>query len=213
MTGLVLLLLTAMKDKVPEHSSARLERYLQLSAEDNMVIANTTTPSNFFHLLRRQLYWDFRKPLIHFSPKSLLRHPKCVSRVEDFCEKSFREFIDDESNSSTSRKVLFCSGKIYYDLLERKEKEDHQDISIVRMEQLYPIASNQLENLLKKYEAAKKFGFKKSQKIWEPTSIYKDLRNLETLNISEGTESAAPATGHASVHIKEQKEIVDEAFS
>tara|TARA_Y100001954_G_scaffold239040_1_gene310541 strand:- start:81 stop:2849 length:2769 start_codon:yes stop_codon:yes gene_type:complete len=214
MTGLVLLLPHGHEGAGPEHSSARLERYLQLSAEDNMVIANTTTPGNFFHLLRRQLYWNFRKPLIHFSPKSLLRHPKCVSPIEDFCEKSFREFIDEnDDESSSARKVLFCTGKIYYDLLERQEKEEHKDVAIVRMEQLYPIAKNQLANLLKKYEVSKK--------VWvqeEPRNMgaYFYLQRFEEFRSFEYVgrpESAAPATGHASMHVKEQKDIVDKAFS
>ena len=144
----------------------------------------------------------------------MLRHPKCVSPIEDFCEKSFREFIDEnDDESSSARKVLFCTGKIYYDLLERQEKEEHKDVAIVRMEQLYPVAKNQLANLLKKYEVAKK--------VWvqeEPRNMgaYFYLQRFEEFRSFEYVgrpESAAPATGHASMHVKEQKDIVDKAFS
>ncbi len=214
MTGLVLLLPHGHEGAGPEHSSARLERYLQLAAEYNMVVAVATNPANFFHLLRRQLHWDFRKPLIHFSPKSLLRHPKCTSPVKDFTEGRFKEFIDqDDEKTSNARKVLFCSGKVYYDLLQRKEKEDIDDVAIVRMEQLYPIAKNQLNTLLKKYE--------KSVKVWvqeEPRNMgayfyLKRFDEFKDFEYAGRPESAAPATGHASVHVREQKEIVDKAFS
>ena len=104
----------------PEHSSARLERYLQLCAEMNMVVVNISHPANFFHALRRQIYWPFRKPLVVMSPKSLLRHPRCISPVEDILTGGFKEILVDEPKSKKVRKLIFCSGKIYYDLLERK---------------------------------------------------------------------------------------------
>jgi 2-oxoglutarate dehydrogenase E1 component len=214
MTGLVLLLPHGHEGSGPEHSSARLERYLQLAAEFNMVVAIATTPANFFHLLRRQIKWEFRKPLIHFSPKSLLRHPQCVSPVKDFTEGGFKEFIDDDSGQvSHARKVLFCSGKVYYDLKQRKEKEEHNDVAIVRMEQLYPIAKNQLGDLLKKYDVAKKVWVQEEPHNMGAYFYLKRFEEFKDFEYVGRPESAAPATGHASVHVKEQKEIVDKAFS
>ena len=137
--GLVMMLPHGMEGQGPEHSSGRIERFLELCANDNLIIANCTTPANYFHLLRRQLVRDFRKPLVVFTPKSLLRHPKVVSKMEDFTKVNFQEVIDDSYVKAASvKRVLFCSGKIYYDLLEKQQADKRTDVAIVRIEQLYP---------------------------------------------------------------------------
>ena len=138
--GLVMMLPHGMEGQGPEHSSARIERFLELCADENMILANCTTPANYFHLLRRQLVREFRKPLVVFTPKSLLRHPKVVSPLKDFTEAAFQEVIDDANVAAKDvKRVLFCSGKVYYDLLEKQEAEKRKDIAIVRLEQLFPI--------------------------------------------------------------------------
>jgi 2-oxoglutarate dehydrogenase E1 component len=142
--GLVLYLPHGYEGQGPEHSSARIERFLQLSARNNMQIVNCTTPANMYHVLRRQLSYDFRIPLIIFTPKSLLRHPKCVSGIEEMAgETRFREVIDDDNvDVDDVKRVVFCSGKVYYDLLARKEELDARDVALVRIEQLHPFPEN-----------------------------------------------------------------------
>ncbi|HIO82833.1 MAG TPA: 2-oxoglutarate dehydrogenase E1 component, partial [Deltaproteobacteria bacterium] len=159
MNGVVLMLPHGHEGQGPEHSSARIERFLILCAKNNMQIINCTTPANIFHILLRQMAYPFRKPLVIFTPKSLLRHPKCMSPLEDFLEGTrFREVIDDDFVEATSvRKVLFCSGKVYYDLLERQQKNTVRDVAIVRLEQLYPFPEKQLLSILKRYQNAKKW--------------------------------------------------------
>ncbi|HHH49439.1 MAG TPA: 2-oxoglutarate dehydrogenase E1 component [Saprospiraceae bacterium] len=219
MSGLVLLLPHGYAGQGPEHSSGRVERFLQSCAEFNMTVANITTPANFFHLIRRQLARPFRKPLVVMSPKSLLRHPMCVSDWKDFIGKDngFREYYDDESvNSKNLKKVkraLFCTGKIYYDLLERKQKENREDIAIIRIEQLYPLAKVHLDALMKKYN--------KAEKLWvqeEPSNMgawQYFLLNYPTagFKLISRKASASPATGFKKVHDAQQKEIVDKAFT
>ncbi|MEY2915009.1 MAG: nitrogenase molybdenum-iron protein alpha chain, partial [Cyanobacteriota bacterium] len=152
MNGLVMLLPHGYEGQGAEHSSARLERFLQLCAEHNMQIANSTTPANFFHLLRRQMHRDFRKPLVVFTPKSLLRHPKCVSTIADLTKGGFQEVIDDATaNAKSTRRVVFCSGKVYYDLLERQEADKDSGVAIVRIEQLYPFPQKQVDAIVAKY--------------------------------------------------------------
>src|SRR5690606_6226979 len=156
--GLVMLLPHGMEGQGPEHSSGRIERFLELCANENMIIANVTTPANFFHLLRRQLAHNFRKPLVVFTPKSLLRHPRVVSKLADFTEANFQEVIDDASAKASSvKRVLFCSGKIYYDLLEKQESDKRKEVGNVRIEQHYPDRVDQLQAIRKKYTKAKQF--------------------------------------------------------
>ena len=152
MNGVTLLLPHGYEGQGPEHSSARMERFLQSCAELNMVIANITTAANFFHALRRQLAWPFRKPLIVFSPKANLRHPGSYSSIEEFTSGGFKEVIDDASaDTGKVKKVLFCSGKVYFDLAERQQKESRSDVAIIRLEQIFPLPYKQLEALHKKY--------------------------------------------------------------
>ena len=153
--GLVLFLPHGYEGQGAEHSSARMERFLQLCARDNMYVADVSTPANLFHLLRRQLLADFRKPLVVFTPKSLLRHPKCVSAVEDFTEGHFREVIDDaDAQVAEVRSLVFCTGKFYYDLLAAREELGRPDVALVRVEQLFPLPVAQINDLIEKYHQA-----------------------------------------------------------
>ncbi|MEZ2416169.1 2-oxoglutarate dehydrogenase E1 component [Muriicola sp. E247] len=153
--GLVMLLPHGYEGQGAEHSSARMERYLQLCARDNMYVADVTTPANMFHLLRRQMKSNFRKPLIVFTPKSLLRHPKAVSGIEEMTEGRFMEVIDDETAKVEKVKSLvFCTGKFYYDLLAEREELSRDDVALVRIEQLFPLPSEQLKAIIKKYKKA-----------------------------------------------------------
>ena len=137
--GLVMLLPHGYEGQGPEHSSARVERFLELCADNNIQVANCTTPANMFHILRRQMLRDFRKPLIIFTPKSLLRSPKCVSKLEDFTGGKFQEMIDDNyADPKKVKRVLLCTGKVYYDLLDKQQADKRRDVAIVRVEQLYP---------------------------------------------------------------------------
>jgi 2-oxoglutarate dehydrogenase E1 component len=215
MNGIVLLLPHGYEGQGPEHSSGRIERFLQMCAELNMVITNITTAANLFHCLRRQITWSFRKPLINFSPKANLRHPKSYSLIEEFTSGGFKETIDDSSVNDPDliTKVLFCSGKIYFDLLEKKEKDKRADVAIIRLEQLYPLPLKQIENLYKKYSKA----------IWywtqeEPLNMgaASFLRmNLSSINFGIICRpiSAATASGFSKIHAKEQAEIIETAFS
>ena len=215
MNGIVMLLPHGYEGQGAEHSSARIERFLSLCAEYNMQVANCTTPANFFHALRRQLKREFRKPLIVFTPKSLLRHPRCVSAIQDFTKNGFAEVIDDVSaHPEKVSRIAFCSGKVYYDLIDRKEKENNTDLAIVRLEQLYPFPKKQVEAILKKYANATSY-------LWvqeEPENsgawsyILRVMRQHNLRYIGR-EESASPATGSHKQHDKEQKAILDEVFS
>ncbi len=215
MNGLVMLLPHGYEGQGPEHSSARLERFLQQCAELNMVVTNITSASNLFHALRRQLAWDFRKPLINFSPKANLRHPGSYSDVAEFTEGGFKEVIDDiEIKDATSvKKVLMCSGKIYFDLEEKRQKENRKDIAIVRIEQLYPLPQNQLDALYKKYSKAIWYWVQEEPlNMGAATYLRMNLKNINFYMISRQA-SAATATGYAKIHAKEQAEILNAAFS
>ncbi|GIV33619.1 MAG: 2-oxoglutarate dehydrogenase subunit E1 [Chitinophagales bacterium] len=214
MSGLVLLLPHGYEGQGPEHSSGRLERFLQLSAEFNMIVANCTTPANFFHLLRRQLAWPFRKPLVVMTPKSLLRHPKCVSPKEEFLKGGFREILDDTyADARKVKKVLLCSGKIYYDLQELQERDKRKDIAIIRLEQLYPLNYKTLDAITDKYHKAKF--------IWvqeEPSNMGAWVYMLSCyrkvpLDVISRKNSASPATGYQKVHFEEQQRIIEQAFA
>lgn len=216
-SGLVMLLPHGYEGQGPEHSSARLERYLQACAEFNLTIANVTTPANFFHLLRRQLKRPFRKPLVVMTPKSLLRHPRCMSDISDFTSNNFKETFDDPvintpEEISKVKKVLCCSGKIYFDLLDYKEKNGRDDIAIVRLEQLYPFPRTQVNQVLRKYANAK-FAWVQEEPsnmgAWQYVLAF--YRRYEIELISRKS-SASPATGFKKRHIEEQKDIIERAF-
>ncbi|MEI8136447.1 MAG: 2-oxoglutarate dehydrogenase E1 component [Bacteroidota bacterium] len=214
MNGLVLLLPHGYEGQGPEHSSARMERFLQACAENNMQIVNATTPAQQFHVIRRQLKRDFRKPLVCFTPKKLLRYPTCVSKLTDFTKANFQEVIDDTIDAKKVTRVAFCSGKVYYDLIERREKEGVSDIAFVRLEQLYPFPQKQINAILKKYSKAKEYLFVQE----EPENMgpwrFVD-QNTRSLNLKYvGRDAAAsPATGFAKRHAAENEEIMTTIFS
>lgn len=214
MNGLVMLLPHGYEGAGPEHSSARPERYLQMAADDNMIVANATTPANMFHLLRRQLKWNFRKPAIVFTPKSLLRDSRCTSKREDFISGKFQELIDDPNTAKKATRVIFCTGKIYYDLYDKKIADKRDDVAIIRLEQLHPLPKNQIIKILAKYKGA--------EFIWlqeEPANMgyYGYLLRFpeifSTFKLISRKASSSPATGFSNVHKKEQAEIITKAFS
>jgi len=217
MNGLVLLLPHGYEGMGPEHSSARMERFLQQCAGNNMQVVNCTTPANQFHSIRRQLKRDFRKPLFCFTPKKLLRYPTCISSLKDFTTGGFQEVIDDASATAKSaKKVIFCSGKVYYDLIEGREKAGADDLAIVRVEQLYPFPAKQLNSIISKYKNA-------TEHIWaqeEPENMgawahmmrmfmkHDETKDVELKYVGR-TENASPATGFSKSHAQQQQSIID----
>ncbi|MCP9769665.1 2-oxoglutarate dehydrogenase E1 component [Lacihabitans sp. LS3-19] len=214
MNGLVMLLPHGYEGQGPEHSNARPERFLQLAAEYNIFVCNCTSPSNYFHMLRRQVTLPFRKPCVHMSPKSMLRHPMAISEMSEFLENTtFREIIGDTTvDPKKVRRVLLCSGKIYYDLYKRRQDEKREDIAIIRIEQLYPFPKTQIQAELAKYGSA--------EKIWvqeEPLNM--GYWSFIVREFSGGVDdvisrklSASPATGYTKNHNEIQNKILDKAF-
>ncbi len=228
MSGLVMLLPHGMEGQGPEHSSARPERFLQMCAEDNMQVCNLTTPASYFHALRRQMHRDFRKPLIIMTPKSLLRHKLAVSLVSDLTGKStFHRVLWDDAKEdlkapSKIKRVILCSGKVYYDLYEEREKRGLKDIEIFRLEQLYPFPHNSLVEDLKSYTNADFIWCQeepKNQGYWSFVDpLVEDVLNAAKLKNTRmryvgRLPAAAPATGLMKTHQMEQKALVDEALS
>jgi 2-oxoglutarate dehydrogenase E1 component len=215
MNGVVMLLPHGYEGQGPEHSSARMERFLQMCAELNMIVTNVTTAANFFHLLRRQLAWQFRKPLINFSPKANLRLPASYSLVSEFTSGGFKEVIDDATakDSGNIKKVLLCSGKMYFDLAEKQQKENRTDVAIIRLEQIHPLPQKQLDELYKKYSKAIWYWVQEEpQNMGAATFLRMNLKNINFYIISRQA-SASTASGYSKVHAKEQAQIVDTAFS
>ncbi|MCP4911611.1 MAG: 2-oxoglutarate dehydrogenase E1 component [Oligoflexia bacterium] len=214
MSGLVLLLPHGYAGQGPEHSSARPERYLQMAAENNMVVANVTNPANFFHLIRRQLAWEFRKPLIIFTPKSLLRDPRVVCSVSDLEKGNFKEMIlDDYCDDKKVKKVIFCTGKIYYGLMEKQRQDERKDVAIIRLEQLYPLQEEEIKKIKKKYKGAKFVWVQEepyNMGYWTYLLRWREL--FADFDCVARKSSASPATGFAKVHAKEQQVIIDKAF-
>ncbi|HSH51269.1 MAG TPA: 2-oxoglutarate dehydrogenase E1 component, partial [Bacteroidales bacterium] len=212
--GITLFLPHGYEGQGPEHSSARIERFLSLCANNNMQVVNPTTPANFFHVLRKQVYKDFNNPLIIFTPKSLLRHPKCVSSLDELAYSSFKEVIDDDNVIKKEvRRVIFCTGKVYYDLLEKKEEYDAKDIAIVRVEQLHPWPSKEIGKIIKKYPNTKRW-------IWlqeEPENMgawryVKDkFEEIDILPLAR-LASGSPAVGLNKLHVLGQQEIIGKVF-
>jgi 2-oxoglutarate dehydrogenase E1 component len=222
--GLVMLLPHGYEGQGPEHSSARLERFMQLCAENNMTVANVTTPANYFHLIRRQLVRNFRKPLVIMSPKSLLRHPEVISDIKDFTTGTrFQEVIDDPLvlDAQKVRKVLFCSGKIYYDLLAKQRGKIVEgnaeaaitDVAIVRVEQLYPFPEKQIKAILAKYPNAKPLWVQEESINMGAWSFIATFHGELGMKPIARKMSASPASGFVKIHNVEQAAIIDEAFS
>jgi len=216
-SGLVLLLPHGYEGMGPEHSSARIERFLQLCAEDNICVCNPTTPAQFFHLLRKQALCKVLKPMIVFTPKSLLRHPQAVSKRTDFLNNGFRAVIDDKDNAAKPEKVIFVSGKLYYELKNAKEKADQQQIAIVRVEQYYPFPKTEINQIMDKYKDCNCF-------IWaqeEPENmgawcfVNERMQKHFSINLKYigRAASASPATGFYHVFKEEQDRIVNGAIA
>ncbi|HMV77297.1 MAG TPA: 2-oxoglutarate dehydrogenase E1 component [Leptospiraceae bacterium] len=217
MSGLVVYLPHGYEGQGPEHSSARLERVLQLCAEDNMQVANCTTPAQIFHLLRRQMLRNFRKPLIVMTPKSLLRHPKAVSNLSDLTEGAFQTVIPDTVEPKGVNRILFCSGKVYYDLLDEREKTGKNNNAIVRVEQLYPFPETEIKDMLKKYSGANDIVWVQEEPQnqgswafirgeWDVMDSGKQIRYVGR------KKSSSPAAGHLKLHLREQEELVKTAL-
>jgi 2-oxoglutarate dehydrogenase E1 component len=216
-SGLVMLLPHGYEGQGPEHSSARLERYLQLCAEDNMQVAYPSTPAQYFHVLRRQMKRDFRKPLILMTPKSLLRHKAATSPVEELTAGHFQDVLDDtQADPGRVRRVVLCSGKVYYDLLERRAQEEAGAVALVRVEQLYPFPEELLGHALARYRKAHEWVWaqEESQNMGAWTFMEPRLRALGYAAEYVGRDaSASPATGSRQVHLREQKELVEAAIA
>ena len=225
MNGLVLLLPHGYEGQGPEHSSARLERYLQLCAEDNMQVVYCSTPANYFHVLRRQLNRDFRKPLVIMTPKSLLRHKMCVSRLDEFTkETSFHRVLDEADQSIKNnqvKRVVMCSGKVYYDLLEEREKQGLKDVKLVRLEQIYPFPKKTVTKILSATQGAELVWCQEEPRNMGSWTFVRDY--LEDAMAAAGMkasrpiyvgrrEAASPATGSAGRHREEQAALVESAL-
>ena len=179
-----------------------------------MIVANPTTASNFFHLLRRQVTWPFRKPCIVLSPKSLLRHPSVVSPMKEFTEGSFREVIDDVNvNAKEVTRLVLCCGKIYYDLLEAQLKKKIKDTAIVRMEQLHPFPEKQVKAILKKYKAAKVVWVQEEPANMGYWTYIQRMMPKQAFDVISRKASASPSTGYSKIHKIEQEKIINQSFT
>tara|TARA_B100000686_G_scaffold354236_1_gene463416 strand:+ start:988 stop:3876 length:2889 start_codon:yes stop_codon:yes gene_type:complete len=233
--GLVMLLPHGYEGQGPEHSSARLERFLQLCAQENIQVINCTTPANYFHALRRQIHRDFRKPLIIMTPKSLLRNKRCTSNIEDFTKKNtFHRVLNDHADfekygliklkkDKNIKKVIMCSGKIYFDLIEAREKIKNQEVFIIRIEQLYPFPVKTLAKELKRFSKNSKFYWcqeepqnmgawnsAKNYIEWSLDHIKAEKRHVEYIGRKP---AASPASGYLKKHLAQQKEIIEKVLS
>ncbi len=212
--GIILYLPHGYEGQGPDHSSARVERFLTLCANENMRIANCTTPANLFHLLRSQTKYPFRMPLIIFTPKSLLRHPDCVSSIKDFTDGEFLEVIDDEqADKNKVDKIIFCTGKIYYDLIGRRNEIENHHTAIIRIEQLYPLPEESIKILINKYKRVKEYIWLQEEPANAgPLSYMMQHFKVVPLKYISRPASATPATGFYKSHIEEQENILEQAF-
>ena len=218
MNGLVLQLPHGYEGQGPEHSSARIERFMTLCADNNMYILNCTTPANLFHALRRQTARPFRKPLVIFTPKSLLRHPKCVSSLNDFGKGTFfQEVIDDNfADPAKVKRVLFCNGKIYYDLVEKQQLEERKDVAVVRLEQLYPIATDQIKEVRNRYPQTKECFWvqEEPENMGAAGFVMRKFPDLGcSIKLVSRKGSSSPSTGFSVMHKKQQEELIHQAFA
>ncbi|WP_185873335.1 2-oxoglutarate dehydrogenase E1 component [Blattabacterium cuenoti] len=214
--GIVLLLPHGYEGQGPEHSSARIERYLQLCAKNNLFIANCTYPSNFYHLLRRHMKLKFRKPLIIFTPKSLLRNKKCLSSIEDLSNGSFEEIVDDNSISDYKKikRIILCSGKIYYDLLNKKESIKDYKTALIRIEQIYPLNIKKIKNILDKYEYKKDIFWVQEEPenmgLW--SFILRKIGNIIKIKLISPIENSSPSAGSYINFIKIKNKVLEKSF-
>ena len=211
--GIVVLLPHGYEGQGSEHSSARIERYLQLCGEDNMIVADCSTPANFFHLLRRQMKRNFRKPLIVFTPKSLLRHPKAVSSITELSNGEFKEVIDDTVNPKHVKKLVFCTGKFYYDLLAEREKLSNDNVALVRIEQLFPLHLEKIQKVIERYPNVEKYVWAqeepKNMGAWSHVLQRLDLVKLE---VASRPYSSVPAPGSSTRDKRRQQRVINAVF-
>lgn len=212
--GIVVLLPHGYEGQGSEHSSARMERYLQLCGNDNMIVADCTTPANMFHILRRQMKRNFRKPLIIFTPKSLLRHPKAVSSIQDLASGEFQEVIDDTLNPKNVKKLVFCTGKFYYDLLAERDQLNREDVALVRIEQLFPLHLDKIQKVIDRYPNVENYVWAqeepKNMGAWSHMLQRFDLVKLEVCSRSY---SSVPAPGSSTRDKRRQKRVIDAVFN
>ena len=219
-SGLVLLLPHGYEGQGPEHSSGRIERFLQLAAEDNIQVVVPSNPAQYFHLLRRQVHRDIRKPLIVFTPKSLLRSPAARSNAGDFTSGHFSELILEAKDLPTEgvRSAILCSGKIYYELVERREKEGRDDVAILRLEQIYPFPRDQLFEALRAYPSLRALRWVQEEPenmggyYFLHTVLHSGLPGGIAFSHAAREESASPGAGSATLHAQEQEELLQAAF-
>jgi 2-oxoglutarate dehydrogenase E1 component len=214
MNGLVLYLPHGYEGQGPEHSSARIERFLASCAENNMQLVNCTTPANLFHLLRRQMKRNFRKPLVVFTPKSLLRHPECVSSLHEMAQGQFKPVIDDaEAEPSIVERVILCSGKIFYELQEQKKVKNHFNTAIIRIEQMYPLPEEELKSIQQKYNHADRWVWVQEEpKNMGAWSFMRDALHFIKPGVIARPPSGSPASGSSKFHTIQQEKIVEKAF-
>ena len=213
--GIVLFLPHGYEGQGAEHSSARMERFLQLCGDDNMIMANCTTPSNLFHLLRRQIIANYRKPLVVFTPKSLLRHPLAVSKKDDFINGKFEKLIpDNEISPKKAKSLVFCSGKFYYDLIKAREEKNRNDIAIIRIEQLFPLPIDQINDQLKLYSETKDVVWAQEEpKNMGPLSyLLLHFEKVSTFRIVSRPFSDSPASGSSKRFEKRHKKVIEAVF-
>ncbi|PQB05208.1 2-oxoglutarate dehydrogenase E1 component [Aureitalea marina] len=214
--GLVMLLPHGYEGQGAEHSSARMERYLQLCATDNMFVANCTTPANMYHMLRRQMVVDYRKPLIVFTPKSLLRHPRVLSTKEEFANGTFHRLIDDETADAKKVKTLvFVSGKFYYDLLEKQEELGRDDVALVRIEQLFPLPKTEIEATIAKYKGAKDvvWAQEEPQNMGAYGHLLMHFKPARSFRVCSRRFYAAPASGSSVRSKSRHQEVIESVFN
>ncbi|WP_028890021.1 2-oxoglutarate dehydrogenase E1 component [Tenacibaculum ovolyticum] len=211
--GLVMLLPHGYEGQGPEHSSGRIERFLQSSAIDNWTIANCSTPSNIYHILRRQMKRDFRKPLVVFTPKSLLRLPKAVNTIEELANGTFEEVIDDTIDTSIVTKMVFCTGKFYYDLLDEREKLERNDVALIRIEQLFPLQNDQIKVIMDKYPNVKRYVWAQEEpKNMGSWSYMLERFEFAKLECASRDYHSAPAAGSSARYKRRHQKVLDKVF-
>ena len=211
--GIVVLLPHGYEGQGSEHSSARMERFLQLCGDDNLTVADCTTPANIFHLLRRQMKRDFRKPLIVFTPKSLLRHPKAVSSLNELVNEQFKEVIDDTIHPEHVKRLVFCTGKFYYDLLAERETLNREDVALVRIEQLFPLHLDKIQQVINRYPNVKEYAWAQEEpKNMGAWSFMAQRMDLVKLNVISRPYNSVPAPGSNTRDKQRQKRVIDTVF-
>jgi 2-oxoglutarate dehydrogenase E1 component len=216
LSGLVLLLPHGFEGLGPEHSSARLERFLQMCAGDNIQVCYPTTPSQYFHLLRRQAKSSFRKPLVIMTPKSLLRHPLAASTLDELASAAFQTVLDDPNEVKNPETVLFCSGKVYFELYSRRKELERNDIAIVRLEQFYPFPHNRLESVAKNYSRARKWFWVQEEPEnmggWQFVKSRLEDIVKQSVGYIGRKAASSPATGFSAIYKQEQSRIIEKAM-